>query len=382
MINIQKYINISGLTVIFYYFVVYTLSQSTLLVKNQNFTTTFILVCSFLILIVYNFKHLNKIFNELFWFSFMFLYMIVYTIFYYFFPSNYITDMLLIFQLKIIIYSILHLMLGIVFYENMNKKYFFILLSISFIILILFVLLNIDYNSFKYKLKYHLIGAILPIIALFIIFLINKKNLRFLVFTTILILLFFINSRAAFYSFFVIYLIYILKEIGYKKSLYLLLSILLLSILLYSFNIVNLDERMFGITTINQDGSFNERLEQFKYGFEAIKNNWFFGQYGGQVIFHDGSIYKNGLGSYMHNIFSFWRQFGVLFFIIFVIFYFSRLLKIYNLWKTNNIKYNFIFYLGLYMSINILFFHSYDYPQIWFVFILMHLYIMDECKNV
>lgn len=82
-----------------------------------------------------------------------------------------------------------------------------------------------------------------------------------------------------------------------------------------------------------RDSSFNERIEQFKYGLDAIKGSWFFGQYLGQTIVCQDSVYLSGFGSYMHNLLSFWRQYGVIFFIIFTIFYFSRLIKIYFLWK-------------------------------------------------
>lgn len=101
--------------------------------------------------------------------------MFIYSAYYYFNKTEYITDAGIWFQFKIIIYAIFNIMLGIVFYNNMNKKYFHILICISFIAFSIFILLNIDYSSLRYKLRYQLAGDILPIIGLFIIFLIDKK---------------------------------------------------------------------------------------------------------------------------------------------------------------------------------------------------------------
>ncbi|MBF7071674.1 hypothetical protein [Aliarcobacter butzleri] len=138
---------------------------------------------------------------------------------------------------------------------------------------------------------------------------------------------------------------------------------------------------MIGISQISQDGSFNERLEQFKYGIEAIKNNWFFGQYAGQVIFHEGSKYSAGLGSYMHNILSFYRQYGLVFFLIFSIYYLYLYLKIYlQFLKSDDEKIETSFYFGTLVLMYLLFFHAYDYPFIWFAFAFMN-FVHLENKN-
>ncbi|MGJ0308720.1 O-antigen ligase family protein [Aliarcobacter cryaerophilus] len=197
-----------------------------------------------------------------------------------------------------------------------------------------------------------------------------------------LILLYLVKSRASFYAFFVIYLIFLLKELGFKNFFYLIIFSSLFCYVLIILDLVKVNTRMFGIYNMIKDGSFNERLEQFKYGLEAIKSNWFFGQYGGQVIYHEGSMYESGLGSYMHNFLSFWRQFGILFFITFTIFYFSRLLKVFKLWIYGHKNSDYVFYIGLYMAIGILLFHSYSYPYIWFAMTLMHLYSINNSKNV
>lgn len=378
MIKSKQYINILGLFIFFYYFVVYVITGSLYEEYNQG---NFIKI-SFIILFISLFPYLLKNYRYFLVIFILIFYMILYLIYYYILREDYITVEVIWFQAKVILYAIFNILIAIVFYNNMTDNKFKILILFSTMILSFFVFFNIDYEVLRYTLAYQLVGGILPLFAIFAIFTLDKKILKFFLMTFIAILLFLIQSRASFYAFCVVYLIFLLKEMGFKNFFFIVLFFIVFSFIFLMITNIELDQRMFAITQLNKDGSFNERIEQFKYGFEAIKNNWFFGQYGGQVIYNEGAIYSNGLGSYMHNWLSFWRQFGIIFFIIFTIFYFSRLFMIFELW-INNYKYSdFIFYLGLYMSVNILLFHSYNYPYIWFVLTIMHLYLIDSKKYV
>lgn len=69
------------------------------------------------------------------------------------------------------------------------------------------------------------------------------------------------------------------------------------------------EHRMFAFLHGN-DGSVLERLTQFSMGMQGIRENWFFGDYGGQVA----SL--GFIGAYMHNLLSYWRQFGLVFFLL------------------------------------------------------------------
>ncbi len=381
MVISKNYLNSISIIVLLYYFVIYIMIQSFNTQKEQSLLSIIVLILSFSILIISLSNYFKKNYKHFIWFFFLITYMIIYLIYYHFYRMEYITDAGIWFQFKVILYSVFNIMLGVIFYKNINKKYFYVLMYISFFILVWFILLNIDYNLLKYKLRHQLIGAVLPIIGLYIVFLIEKKYLKILIMTFILLLLFIIKSRASFYSFFIVYLIFLIKEIGFKNFFYLFLFFIIFFLLLYSFDIIRIDTRMFGFTVIRKDSSFSERMEQFKYGLDAIKNNYFFGQYLGQTIIHSDSVYKSGLGSYMHNWLSFLRQFGIIFFMVFTIFYFSRLIKVYKPWKKHNKNSDFIFYLGFYMFINILLFHSYTYSYIWFVLTVMHLYVIDEQRT-
>ncbi|MCG3674651.1 O-antigen ligase family protein [Aliarcobacter butzleri] len=286
-----------------------------------------------------------------------------------------------IFQAKVILYAIFNILLAKALFDNFENKNLKIVILISLLISFLLFILNFNIDNLKYMLKHQLLGGTLPFVGILTFVFIKDRKVKIIIATLVLIMLYFIHSRASFYSFIVVYTFFILKELGVKKSIYIFFTILAISSILYFFNIIEPSKRMLGISQISQDGSFNERLEQFKYGIEAIKNNCFFGQYAGQVIFHEGSKYSAGLGSYMHNILSFYRQYGLVLFLIFSIYYLYLYLKIYlQFLKSDDEKIETSFYFGTLVLMYLLFFHAYDYPFIWFAFAFMN-FVHLENKN-
>lgn len=366
--------NVSVL-VIFYFFTIQTVLIS---LKIEHI---YLLFSSFLFLffiyiksIMINIKNYKVLF-------FLILYINIYFIYYYLFPTNYMTTEVHIFQAKVILYAIFNILLAKALFDNFENKNLKIVILISLLISFLLFILNFNIDNLKYILKHQLLGGTLPFVGILTFVFIKDRKVKITIATLVLIMLYFIHSRASFYSFIVVYTFFILKELGVKKSIYIFFTILAVSSILYFFNIIEPSKRMLGISQISQDGSFNERLEQFKYGIEAIKNNWFFGQYAGQVIFHEGSKYSAGLGSYMHNILSFYRQYGLVFFLIFSIYYLYLYLKIYlQFLKSDDEKIETSFYFGTLVLMYLLFFHAYDYPFIWFAFAFMN-FVHLENKN-
>src|SRR6056297_2487183 len=95
-------------------------------------------------------------------------------------------------------------------------------------------------------------------------------------------------------------------------------------------NINHLQEanaRMFVFLDLEQDSSFNARQELFDKGVRAIKNHWYTGDLAGQTEY-------GGLGSYIHNYLSLWRQFGLFAFMLFIILILFLIYRIFSiLWK-------------------------------------------------
>lgn len=375
IINKNKLILNISLLVLFYFFTIQTVLIS------LKFEHIYFLTLSFICLVLIYFKKIVKNVINYKILSFLIFYIIVYFIYYYIFPASYMTIEVHIFQGKVILYAIFNILLAKALFDNFENKNLKIIIYLELVVSFLLFILNFNFDNLRYVLNHQLLGGTLPFVGILAFVFIKDKKMKFFIATLVLIILYFIQSRASFYSFVVVYTFFIIKELGIKKSIYLFFTILAISYFLYISNIIEPNKRMLGVSKISQDGSFSERIEQFKYGFEAIKNNWFFGDYAGQVVAKEGSRYSAGLGTYMHNALSFYRQYGLVFFLIFSICYLYLYFKIFlQFIKSNDKKIETSFYFGTLVLIYLLFFHAYDYYFIWFSFAFIN-FVYLEIKS-
>ncbi|OED56337.1 hypothetical protein BEI46_08590 [Aliivibrio fischeri] len=156
-----------------------------------------------------------------------------------------------------------------------------------------------------------------------------RKDLNFSSFIMMLfflVVLYLNNSRASFFVFSIIFIFTVWYFYLFKNTLGLIISSIafLLLIILFSdkvIDILSLNERMALVLSGGTDYSSNARSLLLSSGIDSIVNNWFIGDLGGQI---DTS---GRLGGYIHNILSYWRQFGLAVFlclfipIIYLIFY-------------------------------------------------------------
>lgn len=113
-----------------------------------------------------------------------------------------------------------------------------------------------------------------------------------------------------------------------------------------------------------QDGSFTSRLYLLEYSIGLIKNFFFFGKYLYQISYS----YSHSYGAHVHNIISYWLEFGFIPFILLVILIvrvFYRL--IHSIKKNNNIIAKVIIMALFFEIILVVFFRSYRTKDIWFV---------------
>lgn len=145
----------------------------------------------------------------------------------------------------------------------------------------------------------------------------TRKFVSFLItFVISVILLFLINSRFALMGFFCISLLIV--SLRFKiKGFTITMACILLSIF-YLLNSLYLNPDFFYSNRVfklafrtDDDNSLSLRKEFHDRGIDAISKNWFFGDFRGQV--EDGSY-----GSYIHNILSYWRQYGIIPFLLLV----------------------------------------------------------------
>ncbi|MBF7071673.1 hypothetical protein D5K91_10540 [Arcobacter butzleri] len=202
--------NISVL-VIFYFFTIQTVLIS------LEIEHIYLLFSSFLFLffiyiksIMINIKNYKVLF-------FLILYINIYFIYYYLFPTNYMTTEVHIFQAKVILYAIFNILLAKALFDNFENKNLKIVILISLLISFLLFILNFNIDNLKYMLKHQLLGGTLPFVGILTFVFIKDRKVKITIATLVLIMLYFIHSRASFYSFIVVYTFFILKELGVKK---------------------------------------------------------------------------------------------------------------------------------------------------------------------
>ena len=123
--------------------------------------------------------------------------------------------------------------------------------------------------------------------------------------------------------------------------------------------------RMFSIffgVDADVDGSAQARQHLVEINLKDIKNNWLIGNYGGQYEMF-------GLaGAYIHNVLSFWRQFGL--FTFMGILGLLGILGMRSFWiiKRRREEGYLLVLFTMYVALGIFLSKSYVYPTLWFLF--------------
>jgi hypothetical protein len=190
---------------------------------------------------------------------------------------------------------------------------------------VLFILFNVDYS----KLTLNFMGTTDPsnraftlvlsdsfaILTLCVFPILNSKvKVLFALFLSLLCL-FFISSRTAFLVMLITYTIFTIRDITNVKTIF----IFLLGVMIFYFFWEYLQDNTSGyaarlFTIDNDDSSLSGRVTMLESGLNAIKNNFFLGDFAGQLqISSDAQGAR--WGGYIHGVFSYFRQFGILGFI-------------------------------------------------------------------
>lgn len=153
----------------------------------------------------------------------------------------------------------------------------------------------------------------------------------------------------------------------YKKiAIVLTASILIAASLLFlpvvqknSLNFSN--NRMVSLLTNNRekDYSYEERKRLFEIGVEQVKRNWFKGQ-----MFAE---YEIGVGEYIHNILSYWQEYGIIVF-LFLLYLSSKVFvkNVFNSFKLSNRNNEYLVMNSMYIIICSFISRAYVNPLIWF----------------
>ena len=266
-----------------------------------------------------------------------------------------------------------------------------------YLLMVLTLLLIVDYSVFridllgivnsKYESMYLFWADSFALIALFV--LAGSRNIWFsrLVIVSGLLALYFISSRTSLFVFFfsVFYFLYIKRMHVDIVSFVLIFALMLLMYFVENDVSSVLGSRMFGFFFGVGDSSLSSRAFMFADGFVSIVNHPIKGQFAGQVISF-GSV-----GFYIHNILSYWRQYGLLVFLMLLwnLLPLLRLIARGAVCRDSGGSMRFgeqlvllIRLLGVYTIVSLLVARAFNYPYIYLVMGLYVRYLGSRASSV
>lgn len=192
-------------------------------------------------------------------------------------------------------------------------------------------------------------------------------------------------SRTSLYLFILIGGIMIFWQ--HKKIIILFLTILL-GVVFYSnyhFDVRTLDQkgvhyRMIRLFIDKEDSSWETRKAIFSEGMMSIREHWLFGDFMGDVRDHYGET-----GHYIHNIFSYWRQFGILPFAVLIALLVKDIFLFFNrLYRKKGSMSNeewFLVAITLYNVSIIVIARSHAVPYLWMLLSILPVAILTQKKE-
>lgn len=219
---------------------------------------------------------------------------------------------------------------------------------------------------------YLFLGDAFSITALICIALFKGNKSRLLIFVFSAVVIFLIGSRTSFIVFLFIVLLYFMLLFRVRwLPIYLALGLLVIGIgsTLDFTELADRNKRMIGVfTDFEDDNSVQGRRRFTVLGWEDIRNNPILGRFGGQR--DSGALNaKEGWHSYMHNIVSYWRQFGIFVFIAIGYIYFRFVLGILaRLKQKDTPEFRVYFLIGGFLIIESIFSRSFAFTSTHIIF--------------
>ena len=209
----------------------------------------------------------------------------------------------------------------IVGYSMMQVGRFKQHIIVGFVLLVINVLVNINSTYFRLNLNiinsdqegiYLMLGDTFGLWPLLSGAVVKKRFSRLIIVLVALFCLTMLNTRTSLYAFIMAIPFLFRLKLGRAGILMAIIvsALIFLAPMLQSQE--NLIGRMYGSIFSGEDSSMKSRLIQFDVGLTALAEHWFIGDYAGQV--RDFGEY----GAYMHNILSYWSQFGLIPFLLII----------------------------------------------------------------
>ncbi|NQV30784.1 MAG: O-antigen ligase family protein [Candidatus Marinimicrobia bacterium] len=270
---------------------------------------------------------------------------------------------------KSLIASTLWFFTGVYLKEIINDPLYRKILRLSWTFLTLFILYNSLVNALRFSIDlgdnliYLMLADNYAILGIFAVHATRAKTGRHLIFIMSIVTLFALLSRSSLYFFVAIYILFLFRE--NKK----LLMMIMISSFLFVLNASSevREGRMLVLVFGGQDKSAHMRYDMLMDGVHSIKQNWFTGQFMGDI-----NEYAGTEGYYIHNYLAVWRQYGLIPFIIIIS---TIIINQYRLgmdWirsKKLEQEEKLLFYFGMFVIFEITFARSFMHPYIWMTFV-------------
>lgn len=239
-----------------------------------------------------------------------------------------------------------------------------------------FFLLDLTQSGLKDD-SYLIYSDYFAVLALVVVFM--KRNSIWLIGYVLvsIVVIYTLNSRSAFVFLTLVLLFfgYLMNNKFYKYSLFLLLTGTIYWIYMYIDLDVLQHMRMFSIffgVDADVDGSAQARQHLVEINLKDIKNNWLIGNYGGQYEMF-------GLaGAYIHNVLSFWRQFGLFTFMGILGLLGILGMRSFRIIKKRREEGYLLVLFTMYVALGIFLSKSYVYPTLW---LLLGFYVYKQMQE-
>ncbi|ENM5731179.1 O-antigen ligase family protein [Vibrio mimicus] len=206
---------------------------------------------------------------------------------------------------------------------------------------------------------YLVLGDLFSIISLYLIVNANNDNNKVILFIFSVCALILINSRSSLFVFIISAFVYFCLFLENNKAVIFKLifaSVVFIGLLLFiredfldSFQ----STRIFTLVSGQFDKSTYERDLLYEYGISSIKSSFFTGDLASQIEF-------SNIGGYIHNILSYWRQFGLLVFLFIVV---MSIFSMFSFYKNKKHQY---FSMALFVILSLFVSRSFIVPYIWY----------------
>ena len=225
---------------------------------------------------------------------------------------------------------------------------------------------------FGLDISYLYLGDVFAIFSLLIIAMLDDYKKKIALFMSSTYFLYLLGSRSSLYFFLVVFIVYLFKFFFVRRKLFArigLITVVLFGILIFVLSVdLNLvtDNRMLRIISSSNrvtDYSQIARNSILVAGIDNIKENWFWGDYLAEFRV------RGGWGAYIHNILSYWEEYGIVVFIMFI--YQCLFTLVYNVRRFFSISgkvVEFSTYIAIFCVLSVIFTRSYIYHYAWLAF--------------